>query len=68
MLQRQCRFERINGDVYAHTGVITDLSVDGHDWKYVMAPWPTNYSDIKLTRDSEDHYHLTIGNLELIIA
>ena len=36
------------GDVYAHTGVITNLSIDSHDWKYVMAPWATNYNDIKL--------------------
>ncbi|MEW5844127.1 MAG: alpha-amylase family glycosyl hydrolase [Bacteroidota bacterium] len=49
------------GDVYAHTGVITNLSTSGSDWKYVMAPWATNYSDIKLTRDSADHYHLVIG-------
>lgn len=49
------------GDVYAHTGVITNLSEDSHDWKYVMAPWATNYPDIKLTRDSTDHYHLAIG-------
>ena len=50
------------GDVYAHTGVITNLSQDSHDWKYVMAPWATNYPDIKLIRDSTDHYHLVIGN------
>ena len=47
------------GDVYAHTGVITNLS--DNQWKYVMAPWATNYDDIKLTRDSTDHYHLVIG-------
>ncbi len=49
------------GDVYAHTGVITNLSTSNSDWKYVMAPWATNYNDIKLTRDSTDHYHLVIG-------
>ncbi len=49
------------GDVYAHTGVITNISTSGSDWKYVMAPWATNYPDIKLTRDSADHYHLVIG-------
>ncbi len=36
------------GDVYAHTGVITNLSSGSRDWKYVMAPWATNYDDIKL--------------------
>jgi len=50
------------GDVYAHTGVITNLSTSSSDWKYVMAPWAVNYQDIKLTRDSTDHYHLVIGN------
>ena len=50
------------GDVYAHTGVITNLSKDSHDWRYVMAPWATEYPDIKLTRDSTNHYHLVIGN------
>ena len=25
------------GDVYAHMGVITDLSTSGSDWKYVKA-------------------------------
>ncbi|MCL4550142.1 MAG: alpha-amylase family glycosyl hydrolase [Bacteroidetes bacterium] len=49
------------GDVYAHTGVITNLSTSGSDWKYVMAPWAATYPDIKLTRDSADHYHLVIG-------
>ncbi len=49
------------GDVYAHTGVITNLSTSSSDWKYVMAAWASNYPDIKLTRDSTDHYHLVIG-------
>ena len=56
------------GDVYAHTGVITNLSKDTHDWKYVMAPWATNYPDIKLTRDSVDHYHLVIGKPRIYYA
>ncbi len=25
------------GDVYAHTGVITDKSKDGHEWRHVNA-------------------------------
>jgi 1,4-alpha-glucan branching enzyme len=57
-----------SGDVYAHTGVITNLSKDSHDWKYVMAPWATNYPDIKLTRDSVDHYHLVIGKPRIYYA
>jgi glycosidase len=53
--------EGFTGDVYAHTGVITNLSTAPSDWKYVMADWGENYPDIKLTRDSTDHYHLVIG-------
>jgi 1,4-alpha-glucan branching enzyme len=49
------------GDVYAHTGVITNLSTGPSDWEYVIAPWATNYPETKLTRDSTDHYHLVIG-------
>ena len=60
--------EGFTGDVYAHTGVITNLSKDSHDWKYVMTPWCINYPDIKLTRDSTDHYHLVIGNPRVYYA
>lgn len=49
------------GDVYAHTGVITNLSIDGHDWKYVKTDWGVNIPEIKLIKDSVDHYHLVIG-------
>ena len=34
-------------DVYAHTGVITDKSSGGSDWKYVIATWSTNTSQGK---------------------
>ena len=27
------------GNVYAHTGVITDKSASGSDWKYVKTSW-----------------------------
>jgi 1,4-alpha-glucan branching enzyme len=50
------------GDIYAHTGVITNLSKSGSDWKYVMAPWNQNYSELKLVRDNANLYHLVIGN------
>ncbi len=59
--QGDAGLEGFTGDVYAHTGVLTDSSTAPSDWKYVMADWGENYSDIKLTRDSEDHYHLVIG-------
>jgi hypothetical protein len=37
------------GDVYAHTGVITQFSAGGSDWKYVKTGWgekhPCNQAD-----------------------
>ncbi|NMD15301.1 MAG: hypothetical protein GYA75_00700, partial [Bacteroidales bacterium] len=30
------------GDVYAHTGVITNLSTSPSDWKYVKTNWGQN--------------------------
>ncbi len=49
------------GDVYAHTGVITNLSTSGSDWKYVVASWGVNVSKAKLQRIGPDLYTLTIG-------
>ncbi|MDP3462383.1 MAG: alpha-amylase family glycosyl hydrolase [Bacteroidales bacterium] len=49
------------GDVYAHTGVITNNSSGGSDWKYVVANWGVNIPKAKLTRIAPDLYTLTIG-------
>jgi 1,4-alpha-glucan branching enzyme len=48
-------------DVYAHTGVITDQSTSGSDWKYVVAPWSTNLPKAKLTKVSANVYTLSIS-------
>ena len=48
-------------DVYAHTGVITDKSTSGSDWKYVIATWSTNIPKAKLTKVSANVYTLTIS-------
>lgn len=55
--------EDYSGDVYAHTGVITDESTDGSDWKYVIAPWSVNLERAKMERDNSNHnlYTLEIG-------
>lgn len=52
-----------SGDVYAHTGVITNLSTGGSDWKYVVAPWTSNIPKAKMTRSTTNPniYTLTIG-------
>ena len=48
------------GDVYAHTGVITEFSSNGSDWKYVKADWGVNIPACKLTRIGTDLYELEI--------
>ena len=48
------------GDVYAHTGVITDQSSSGSDWKYVIAGWSENTAKAKMTPLGNDKYQLVI--------
>lgn len=48
------------GDVYAHTGVITDESSSPSDWKYVIAGWGVNVPECKMTRIGFDLYELEI--------
>ncbi len=61
-----------NFDVYAHIGVITNLSTDNSDWKYVVAPWPNtgnqqsaNTDKNRLKRDASNSnlYTLALGDL-----
>ncbi len=49
------------GDVYAHTGVITNYSTDAHDWKHVIAAWDENLAKAKLERMDTDLYKLVLG-------
>ncbi|MDO9154409.1 MAG: alpha-amylase family glycosyl hydrolase, partial [Paludibacter sp.] len=56
------------GDVYAHIGVITNLSTSDSDWKYVVTPWPTatnlalaNTAKNKLTSLGSNKYKLTLS-------
>ncbi|WP_372644791.1 alpha-amylase family glycosyl hydrolase [Ancylomarina sp.] len=48
------------GDVYAHTGVITDKSTSGSDWKYVISDWAVNVDKIKLTSLGNNKWELKI--------
>ncbi|MFW5657802.1 MAG: alpha-amylase family glycosyl hydrolase, partial [Bacteroidota bacterium] len=52
--------EGYTGDVYAHTGVITENSNSGSDWKYVLAGWTENIDKAKMTRVATDRYELEI--------
>ncbi|MDR9415562.1 MAG: alpha-amylase family glycosyl hydrolase, partial [Gracilimonas sp.] len=57
--------EDYTGDVYVHTGVITDESTEGDltDWKYVIAEWEQNIPKAKMTRIGANSYQLTINNI-----
>lgn len=48
------------GDIYAHTGLITNLSTSNSNWKYVIAGWSENTSKAKLTKVSSNYYKLEI--------
>ncbi len=50
-----------DGDVYAHTGIITTESTSGSDWKYVVADWGTANEDVLLTREEENLYSLSFN-------
>ena len=49
------------GDVYAHTGVITNLSSGISDWKYVKTNWGQNTAETKLTALGNHLYSLQIA-------
>jgi oligosaccharide 4-alpha-D-glucosyltransferase len=44
------------GDMYLHTGVITNKSIDGHDWKYVVGNWGTTDRNVLMKREGNDLY------------
>lgn len=48
------------GDVYAHTGVITNLSTSATDWKYVKTNWGVNTPETKLQKVGTDIYKYVI--------
>ncbi|MGE5363442.1 MAG: alpha-amylase family glycosyl hydrolase [Bacteroidota bacterium] len=48
------------GDVYAHTGVITNLSTSPSNWKAVKTNWGVNTPETKLTRIGTDRYKFVI--------
>ena len=50
------------GTVYAHTGVITNLSTSTTDWKYVQGTWGTANAPV-LTSLGGDKYELVINDI-----
>jgi len=51
------------GDVYAHTGVITSESVGNNDWRFVVTEWGENTPETKFTNIGIDLYELSISNI-----
>ena len=49
------------GDIYAHTGVITNKSTSGSDWMHVIAGWSENTTKAKMTPLGNDKYELVIS-------
>lgn len=45
--------------VYAHTGVITDKSTSGSDWKYVQSVWATDDAPRKMVNIGNNKYTLS---------
>lgn len=48
------------GDVYAHTGVITNLSTQPSDWRYVKTNWGQNTPETRLERIGTNLYRFKI--------
>ncbi len=51
------------GDVYVHTGVITDQSTGPGDWKHVIGNWGENNIQPQLTSLGDDRWQLTVGDI-----
>ncbi|MDG5799052.1 alpha-amylase family glycosyl hydrolase [Marinilabiliaceae bacterium ANBcel2] len=52
-----------SGDIYAHTGVITNESSNSSDWKYVIAEWDENINKAKLELVEGDLYKMEIADI-----
>ncbi len=49
------------GELWAHIGVITNLSTSNSDWKYVKSTWAVNIDATKLTYISANKWQLTLS-------
>ncbi|MBX7107202.1 MAG: T9SS type A sorting domain-containing protein [Chitinophagales bacterium] len=52
-----------NGDIYIHTGVITNYSTSPSDWKHVVTTWGSTNPLHKLTSLGNNLYTFTITNI-----
>ncbi len=51
------------GDIYAHTGVITNKSPDSTYWLHIVSDWGDNDAKLKFTRVATNLYKLEIPNI-----
>jgi 1,4-alpha-glucan branching enzyme len=51
------------GDVYAHTGVLTNLSTSASNWRYVVSGWLVDIPKAKLERIEPNLYRLVIPDI-----
>ena len=51
------------GDVYAHTGLITSESEGNNDWQYVNSEWGVNDAEYLFTEVGDNLYEFTIDNI-----
>ncbi|MGD9900381.1 MAG: hypothetical protein AB7T22_14750, partial [Calditrichaceae bacterium] len=52
------------GDVYAHTGLITEFSTSPSNWLYVKTDWGENTPETKMTPLGNNLWKLTIGHID----
>ena len=50
----------VSPPIYAHTGVITNLSTSPGDWKYTVAPWNLNLSKALMTPLGNNKYQINL--------
>lgn len=55
-----CSLSSYSGDIYAHTGVLSDESVNNGDWKMVIAQWNQNLPKAKLEKINSKTFVLHI--------
>ncbi len=48
----------VSGDVYAHTGVLTNLSSSNSNWRYVKTAWGTNTPETKMQSLGNNVYRI----------
>ena len=58
---KESRLGYYTGELYTHTGLITDKSSNNDDWKYVIGTWGDNTKQPKLTHKGNGIYDLEIS-------